>query len=121
MKGKRTRRTLGKADTRGERIAALNDQMRQDPHNIGELRLDKRLANKDERFLVELFDALAAYNDWYPGSDPRGHRDFGMFRIRGITILFQFSYWDRLDPRREAEEPGDEKETLRVLRMEVWE
>jgi Protein of unknown function (DUF3768) len=120
VKSNRTKRPTAQAN-RAEQIAVLNDRMRQDPHHIGELRLDMRIATKDERFLVELFDALAAYNEWYPGSDPRGHRDFGMFRVRGITVLFQMQYRDRQDPRKEAEEPWDEAGTVRVLRVEVWE
>ena len=105
--------TEGYVVERSERIAALNDRLRQTleggmvVHTPGVEALGpEQLSRLDEKLR-----SFAAFN---ADNDPYGEHDYGSFDVDGRRVCFKVDYYDRRG-RFASPDPADPERTLRVL------
>jgi hypothetical protein len=59
-------------------------------------------------------EKVETFNDFTPGNDPHGERDFGAFEHNGNKIFWKIDYYDNTMTNG-SEDPSDPKQTVRVL------
>jgi hypothetical protein len=104
-------------------IAELNDTLRRDPLNSskGQFVLSHAVANLNHQDRYYCIRAMVRFNDFTPGNDPYGERDFGAFSVRlsdGTTERLNFKI-DYYDPSMKflSEDPSNSNITRRVLTL----
>lgn len=101
------------ARDRAARIAALNDAFRAAGPN-GDWHMTRGVAACGAALIAEAVRKVRAHACFPPEDDPYGERDFGAFRLGGVTVWFKIDYYDR-DRVIGAEDPANPSETRRVL------
>ena len=104
---------------RSQRIAELNDQLRNEPMNraLGLVLVTAGILNSGQSFAEKVLAAIAAMTpkDFKKGNDPYGERDFNSFTVGGRACLFKIDYYAKGDPHCGSEDPGDPSKTDRVM------
>ncbi|KQM14682.1 DUF3768 domain-containing protein [Novosphingobium sp. Leaf2] len=110
-----SKRTTGETAlaSRAEAIARLNDHLRTTGTGGAILitRNVKHITGFDADVLAA---ALAAYDEFGPGSDPYGERDFGTMTLWGYDLLWKIDYYDK-DLKFGSDDPDNPAVTSRVL------
>ena len=104
---------LDQRNSREEIIAQLNDRLRKKGRG-GRIVVSQSLYELPGFDALELMQAIAAYNQFGPGNDPYGERDFGTFDLFGAKLLWKIDYYD-LDLQFVSEDPADPTVTCRGL------
>ena len=108
--------------TSTQRIAELNDQVRQSlllppnqkssvPHRVMLTRGVSSLSLQDRLAIVR---KVSEYGHFTSDNDPYGERDFGSFEHKGSQIFWKFGYYDS-NLEYGSSEPEDPEKTVRVL------
>lgn len=98
---------------RAERIARLNDELRQKGKG-GALLVTNGVRSLAGFSYVELIKAIGAYEGFDHHNDPHGERDFGDLDLFGAELLWKIDYYDR-DCQYGSEDPADAGLSTRVL------
>ena len=103
--------------TKSERIAALNDELRNDPtqRHLGFITMTQGVAALS---WVKVLAKLASLEtkDFPAGDDPYGEHDFAAFEVDGERLYFKIDYFERgSDLTAGAEHPENPETTERVL------
>lgn len=99
---------------RAERIARLNDELR--IRGVGgQIVITRGVHALTGADAAKLLEALAAYDDFDPTSDPHGERDFGAFDFGDAELLWKLEYYGDADFRFGSDDPADPSATHRVL------
>ena len=96
-----------------EKIAKLNDQLRQTGIN-GKIVLTKGVANLSLRTRERALLIVRTYDNFSEDNDPYGEHDFGSFTIEGNKFFWKIDYYDN-EYKFGSEVPWDETNTKRVL------
>lgn len=105
-------------------IAALNDELRQNPTSPGANRVvmssgvaaligDTTLFRGFHK-RAELLRAVRDFDTFPAGDDPYGERDFGALTFADSRIFWKIDYYD-VDLKFGSEDPADPAATTRVL------
>ncbi|MEG5173017.1 DUF3768 domain-containing protein [Microcoleus sp. B3-D7] len=107
--------------TTAERIARLNDQLRQGDTKIGEIRITqavKALLPEQQQNLLQL---LRDFNTFEAGNNPYGERDFLSIQLDSKSYFFKIDYFDRkawLENQEVSSQcPEDPDKTWRVATL----
>jgi len=63
---------------------------------------------------LEIYTAVAKFDDFTEDNDPHQEHDFGAFDFQGKKIFWKFDYYAH-DLQHGSENPADPKQTMRVL------
>ena len=103
---------LRRAANRGT-IQCLNDKLRIEGRG-GLIILTDRFALVDRQTVRRVFDAIAAFDEFTPDSDPYGEHDFGCLTVGEHGVFWKIDYYVRsrtaLSP-----DPANKKLTMRVM------
>ena len=84
---------------RSERIAALNDELRQHPthRGLGLITMTSGVTALGPGFWVKVAEKLASLepSDFDKGNDPYGERDFKAIEVDGEKLFFKIDYFER--------------------------
>ena len=105
---------MTETDDRTRRIAELNDLCRTAMGVAGRLVQTAGISALPEETQSAIREKVERFNDFRPGNDPYGERDFGAFTHEGRKIFWKIDYYAP-DMTRGSEDPSDPKQTLRVL------
>jgi hypothetical protein len=97
-----------------KKIAELNDLCRTAMGVAGRVFQTpgiRALPSDDQSSICE---KVETFNDFTPGNDPHGERDFGAFEHSGKKIFWKIDYYDTTMTNG-SEDPSDPKQTVRVL------
>ena len=111
---------------RAQRIAALNDALRKAPGDpaLGLLTMTSGVAALGSAFWITVLAKLASLepNDYGPGNDPYGERDFSVFEVDGHKCYGKIDYFERGGNfTAGAEHPENADTTERVLTVMLRE
>jgi fermentation-respiration switch protein FrsA (DUF1100 family) len=98
-----------------ERIAQLNDRLRQTFWG-GSIMMTAGVNALPEEVQQQLFQAVAAYDDFTPDNDPHGERDFGTITLAGRRFFWKVDYFDAA-MKFGSEDPANPELTTRVLTL----
>lgn len=98
---------------RMERIARLNDKLRQRGEG-GTLMVTAGVRSLNDFDPIALAKALANYAAFDRENDPHGERDFGDISLFGVELFWKIDYFD-LERKFGSEDPSDIAVTSRVL------
>ncbi|KTE36435.1 MULTISPECIES: DUF3768 domain-containing protein [unclassified Sphingopyxis] len=98
---------------RAERIARLNDRLRQRGEG-GSLMVTAGVSALPDFDPLALALALSKYTAFDEENDPHGERDFGDLRLFGEDMFWKIDYYD-LERKFGSPDPADEAVTSRVL------
>lgn len=98
---------------RAERIARLNDRLRQTGQG-GMITHTSGVAAIPGFTEMEMMCALASYDAFDIDNDPHGERDFGDIEIAGASVLWKIDYYDK-DLLFASGDPADADVTERIL------
>ncbi len=108
-----------KQTARARRIAALNDRLRQEPHNraLGQVLMSAGVVACGDDFKRQTLKALAAMTpkDFKRGNDPYKERDFHSFRVGERLCYFKIDYFAKGDLRCASDDPTNIEKTERVM------
>lgn len=65
-------------------------------------------------------EKVETFNDFNPGNDPHGERDFGSFEHNGNKVFWKIDYFDK-NMEYGSEHPEDPGQTTRVLTIMLAE
>ncbi len=82
-----TKQTVNKTS---ERIARLNDAMRENAHNYTATR---GILSLDPETVSDIFIAVQNFKDFDKDNDPYGEHDFGSFTLSGVKIFWKIDYY----------------------------
>jgi hypothetical protein len=112
------------AAQRTARIAALNDALRENIHNIGKNRVSMTPGIADLigdttlfrgfRQRAELIVLIRDFNTFSTENDPYGEHDFGSFVFLETECFWKIDYYDDT-MEFGSEDPAVEEKTIRVL------
>lgn len=100
-------------DEKTQKIAQLNDLLRRTLCQGGQVMLSSGIAAMGEEAKAEVLQGFRLFNDFNPGNNPHGERDFISFIARGTQIFAKCDYYD-LDMRYLSDDPSDPLITKRV-------
>jgi len=106
----------GIPDAAGEacKIAVLNDLCRKAMGIAGRLYQTSGISSLPLEDQSAIREKVEAFNDFTPGNNPHGERDFGAFEHNGNKIFWKIDYYDTTVTKG-SEDPSDPKQTVRVL------
>ncbi|MEA3044692.1 MAG: hypothetical protein QOH47_2530 [Sphingomonadales bacterium] len=109
----REQRNFTQSLPRAERIAQLNDRLRQT--GLG----GRILVTRGVQFLpgfnsMELALALRSYDEFDVDNDPHGERDFGDLEFHGASLFWKIDYCDT-ELAYASPDPADPAVTIRIL------
>ena len=81
--------------TTTERIARLNDQLRQGNTKIGEIRITQTVKALPPEYQQKLLQLVRDFNSFESGNDPYGERDFFAIQLDSKNYFFKIDYFDR--------------------------
>ncbi len=99
---------------RSERIARLNDLLRQGRAANGKVLVTSGVQALGSEFMAKVQHEIAAFADFSPDNDPHNEHDFGSLEIDGSKLFFKIDYYA---PGMEqgSEDPANPLQTVRVL------
>jgi hypothetical protein len=97
-----------------EAIGRLNDALRTGESDDGMIVVTAGIRAMGPGFLAEATKAVAAFDAFDAGNDPRGEHDFGSLTVRGEKLFFKVDYFD-LSMSAHSPDPSDPAVTRRVL------
>ena len=99
--------------TKSERIADLNDVLRQ-TFLTGRVVMTPSIQALDADVREQVLSRVKCFDDFGPDNNPRGERDFGAFMYDGTGYFWKIDCYDReLDSLSPG--PSDPNVTTRVL------
>ena len=99
---------------RPKRIAELNDLCRTAMGVAGRLVQTCGINALPEEDQSAIREKVETFDDFNPGNDPHGERDFGSFTHKRKKIYFKIDYYAP-DMEHGSEDPADPQKTVRVL------
>jgi hypothetical protein len=105
--------------TSGERIRALNDDLRRS-HSGGLVVLTAGIQALGADLVRKIDDAVAAFTEFDNDNDPYGEHDFGSVTVCDQVVFFKIDYFD-LDLLNLSPDPADPDVTRRVMTLMLAE
>lgn len=107
---------------KSKKIAALNDEMRQNFANpkYGKFVLTAGVDGYDLAEKLTIAHAVKIYRDFDKDNDPYGEHDFGSFEWGGTKFFWKIDYYDK-SMEYGSEDPADPAVTTRVLTVMLAE
>jgi hypothetical protein len=103
-----------------QRIAELNDLARTAMGLASHLVQTAGICALPAQDQSAIRERVEKFNDFEPGNDPYGERDFGAFDYNGDKIFWKIDYYNKtLDGG--SEDPADPSQTTRVLTIMLAE
>ena len=99
-------------ESKSEKIAALNDQFRQEiaqpkKEVPGEFLMTAGINSLSDEQKLEIIKQVIAFDDFTEDNDPYGEHDFGVLDLDGLDkIYWKFDYYDN-DLKYGSENPAD--------------
>lgn len=107
-------------DAKTRRIAELNDLARTAMGVAGKLIQTHGVCALPPEVQSRIREKVETFNDFKPGNDPYGERDFGRIVDKDFDIYWKIDYYDKkLEFGSEA--PEDPAQTTRVLTIMLRE
>jgi hypothetical protein len=103
-----------------QRIAALNDLARTAMGVASRLVQTPGISALDPADQSRIREKVELFDDFKPGNDPHGERDFGSFMHNGDKIFWKIDYYDK-SLEFGSEHPEDPAQTTRVLTIMLAE
>ncbi|WP_019488128.1 DUF3768 domain-containing protein [Kamptonema formosum] len=107
--------------TTAEKIARLNDQLRQGDTKIGEIRITRTVKALPHEQQQKLLQLVKDFNSFEAGNDPYGERDFLTIKLGGETYFAKIDYFDKqawLENREVGSNfPEDPDQTWRIATL----
>ena len=100
-------------DSKTARIAALNDELRQN-FAEGLAVMTPGIAALGAEAVARIVKTIAVFDDFCHANDPYEEHDFGSFDAEGHTIFFKIDYFDR-NLKYLSPDPTDPVVTVRVI------
>ena len=107
-------------EIRTQRIATLNDVLRNSLPAGGRVTLTAGVDALGPIFIASALAAVIAFKDFNADNDPWGEHDFGSFEIDGETLFWKIDYYDG-SMQFGSEDPADPAKTMRVLTIMLSE
>ncbi len=101
------------AAKRANRIAALNDQLRQQGRG-GSIVMTQGISNLEPAARKRIIIAVRDFAAFTPDNDPYGERDCAVLEVDGQRVIWKIDAYDR-SIRVGSPDPADPKVTHRVL------
>src|SRR5688572_24480987 len=98
---------------RQAQLRALNDKLRVSGQG-GMVVMTDGIASLGAVAVKEIFDAVAAFQDFNPDNDPWSEHDCAVMSVNGTRIIWKIDYYDR-SRRYHSPDAADPKVTVRVL------
>lgn len=108
------------ASPHSKRIAELNDLARTAMGVAGKLVQTHGISALPEADQSRIREKVELFNEFKPGNDPYGERDFGAFEHNGQKIFWKIDYYDK-ELENGSEHPEDPSQTTRVLTIMLAE
>jgi hypothetical protein len=102
------------------RIAQLNDLARTAMGVAGKLLQTPGICAFDPAEQSKIREKVELFDNFTPGNDPYGERDFGAFEHCGHRIFWKIDYYDK-KCEMGSEHPEDPAQTTRVLTIMLAE
>ena len=106
-------------DSNTARIAALNDELRQN-FAEGIAVMTPGIAALGAEAVARIVKTIAVFDDFCHANDPHEEHDFGGFDADGHTILFKIDYYDE-SLTYHSPDPADPAVTKRVITIMLAE
>ena len=106
-------------DSKTARIAALNDELRQN-FAEGLAVMTPGIAALGAEAVARIVKTIAVFDDFCHANDPHEEHDFGAFDADGHTILFKIDYYDE-SLSYHSPDPADPSVTKRVITIMLAE
>jgi len=101
------------AEERAAKIRTLNDRLRTSGRG-GMTLITNGIAALGMNRVKQVFDAVAAFDDFGPDNDAWGEHDCAVLTVGGTSVIWKIDYYDRTR-RLHSPDPADPKLTVRVL------
>lgn len=101
---------------RTERIARLNDMLRQGKGANGQWLITQGVQALGNETVKAVMKCVGSFDDFSKDNDPHAERDFGMIERDGQKFFFKIDYYD-LNQDFGSEDPADPEKTKRVLTL----
>ena len=98
---------------RAEKIARLNDELRQEGQG-GIIVVTRGVRALGSYSVTAILALLRQYDEFDIDNDPHGERDFGDLELDGETLFWKVDYYD-LDHCYASPDPADSTVTSRVI------
>jgi hypothetical protein len=102
-------------EVRGSKIRDLNDDFRRTIIG-GRLMVTAGVAAMGEDDVAALLNLVRRFDRFGPNNDPHGEHDFGLIEYNGERFFWKIDYYD-CEARNGSDDPGDPKQTLRILTL----
>ena len=106
-------------DSKTARIAALNDELRQN-FAEGLAVMTPGIAALGAEAVARIVKTIAVFDDFCHANDPHEEHDFGAFDADGHTVLFKIDYYDE-SLSYHSPDPADPSVTKRVITIMLAE
>jgi hypothetical protein len=106
-------------DSKTARIAALNDELRQNFAD-GIAVMTPGIAALGAEAVARIVKTIAVFDDFCHANDPHEEHDFGAFDADGHTVLFKIDYYDE-SLTYHSPDPTDPSVTKRVITIMLAE
>src|ERR1700730_14442595 len=106
-------------DSKTARIAALNDELRQN-FAEGLAVMTPGIAALGAEAVARIVKTIAVFDNFCHANDPHEEHDFGAFDADGHTILFKIDYYDE-SLTYHSPDPADPSVTKRVITIMLAE
>jgi len=103
-----------------KRIAELNDLARTAMGVAGRLHQTDGINALPWQTQSAIRERVETFNDFHPGNDPYGERDFGSFTHEDVAVMWKIDYYDR-DLQYHSPDASDPGLTIRVLTIMLRE
>ena len=100
-------------DSKTARIAALNDELRQN-FSEGLAVMTPGIAALGAEAVARIVKTIAVFDDFCHANDPHEEHDFGSFEADGHKIFFKIDYLDQ-NLKYHSPDPSDPVVTVRVI------
>lgn len=109
------------ADEKTRKIAELNDLARTAMGVASRVVMTNGIASLDPAVLSDIRERVETFNDFTPGNDPHGERDFGAFDVEDVgKVFWKIDYYDKAF-KYGSEDPSDPSKTARLLTIMLAE
>jgi hypothetical protein len=98
---------------RANRVAELNDAMRQGRSNGG-WTVTAGVNSLGSLFVAQCLQAVQTFADFTLDNDPYGEHDFGSFTVNDYKLFWKIDYYD-LDVEMGSPDPTDPSITKRII------
>ena len=101
------------------RIRELNDQFRRTGQG-GRIYITRGIMALPEYQMLNVIEAVRAFDGFNPRNDPHGEHDFGAVTIEGHKVFWKIDYYAP-DMEHGSGDPADPAKTRRVLTIMLAE